>query len=84
MVDLLTETNKPLLQEREDRFAAEYEISRTRFFHTSAMTGEGVNELFQAVAEYCAANVQDLKLYNGEETKEEVKQSNDKKCCVIQ
>ena len=84
MVDLLTETNEPLLQEREDKFAIEFEVDKSRFFRTSAMTGAGVEELFRAVADYCLKNVPNLKLYKDGEEQMKDDEGKERKCCSIQ
>ena len=51
---LSSEADMPALKVKETEFAEQKSLAESDFFRTSSKTGEGVQELFQAVAEYCA------------------------------
>lgn len=53
-IDTLVDTDLPLLKQKEAEFAEQKGLEEEDFFRTSSKTGEGVEELFQSVAEYCA------------------------------
>jgi len=71
-----------MLRSRVERWAQGKKISSDHLFMTSSLTGDGVQELFTSVAEYCAENLgknpgrndSDLKKKDG---------SSGGKCCVI-
>jgi len=70
------------LRARVETWAQDKKIPAEHLFMTSSLTGTGVQELFAAVAEYCAENLGKNAPKNDTELKKKDKSSGGK-CCVI-
>ena len=92
-IDTLVDTDLPLLKQKEAEFAEQKYLEESDFYRTSSKTGEGVEELFQGVAEYCAelastdadptVSIKDTVPVDGDEQAAE-KQKERRGCCTIQ
>ena len=80
MVDKKEEVDA--LRSRVEKWAQDKKIPSEHLFMTSSLSGAGVQELFTAVAEYCAQNL-NRETAKGEAELKEKKKPSGGKCCVI-